>query len=93
MRRPAQQVNELMYHVYVLRSLKDGKTYAGYSKDLKVRLRMHDNGRVLATKYRRPLELLISENFETSADAKKRELWWKSSNGRRRLKEFFKKSL
>jgi len=79
-----------MYHVYVLRSLKDGRTYTGYTRDLHVRLQQHRDGRVLATKHRRPLELLFSEDVETSAEAKKRELRWKSSSGRRKLREFFK---
>ena len=78
-----------MYYVYILQSSKDKKTYTGYTKNLNVRLSLHNGGRVLATKYRRPLELLLSEDFETLEEAKKRELWWKRSSGRKRLKKLF----
>jgi len=82
-----------MYYVYIIYSLKDKKTYVGYTKDLNVRLEQHNAGRVRATKHRRPLKLLFSENFETLAEAKKRELWWKSSSGRGKLKEFFNQGI
>ncbi|MBI2122482.1 MAG: GIY-YIG nuclease family protein [Candidatus Sungbacteria bacterium] len=79
-----------MYFVYILLSSKDGRTYTGYTKDLNNRLQKHNNGEVKATKYRRPLKILLSEKFTNSQEAKKRELWWKSSSGRKKLKEFFK---
>ena len=78
-----------MYYVYILQSLKDGKTYVGYTSDIEQRLKRHNSGTVAATKHRRPLKLLISEQFETVQQAKKKELWWKSGAGRRKLKEFF----
>jgi len=47
----------------------------------------------MATKNRRPFELIFSEEFETAVAAKKKELYWKSGGGRRRLKEIFKNKL
>lgn len=82
-----------MYCVYILQSRKDKKTYTGYTKDIVVRLQKHNSGQVASTKHRRPLKLLFSEEFETVQEAKRRELWWKSSSGRKKLKEFFKKSI
>jgi len=79
-----------MYHVYILISEKDGRTYVGYTHSLEERLRQHNNGQVNATKNRRPLKFFYTEEFETLAEAKERELWWKSSSGRRKLKELFK---
>jgi len=82
-----------MYYVYVLQSSKDNKTYVGYTVNLAERLKYHNSGRVPATKYRRPLKLLFSEQFETAKEAKKREQYWKNGSGRRKLKELFGKSM
>lgn len=81
-----------MFYVYILLSEKDKRTYVGYTKDLMSRLQLHNQGRVKATKHRRPLRIFLSEEFETEQDAKKRELWWKSGSGRNKLKEFFRKN-
>ena len=47
-----------MYYTYVLLSKKDGKYYTGYSKNLKLRFKQHQNGEVTATKNRRPFILI-----------------------------------
>jgi len=78
-----------MFYIYILQSLKDKKTYVGYSKDVNTRFIQHCNGEVKSTAYRRPLQLVFTEEFKTSQEAKKRELWWKSGAGRRKLKELF----
>ncbi len=78
-----------MYFVYILQSLKDRKTYVGYTRDLTARFNKHNSGQVIATKYRRPLKLLFSEEFKTKQGAKRKELWWKSGAGRRKLQKFF----
>ena len=80
-----------MYFVYILKSLKDSRTYVGYTNDLCERLKRHNSGQVAATKYRRPLKLLFYEEFAISKEAKARELYWKSGGGRRKLKEIFNK--
>ena len=80
-----------MYKIYVLQSLKDRKTYTGYTSNLENRLAYHNSGHVKATKHRRPLKILFTEDFNTVAEAKARELWWKSKSGRTKLKEFFNK--
>jgi putative endonuclease len=82
-----------MFYVYILRSLKDKKTYVGYTYELKQRLEKHTNGLVKSTKHRRPFKLLFTENFQTEKEAKKRELWWKSGAGRRKLKKYFNNSV
>lgn len=83
--------NDIMYFVYILLSCKDKRTYVGYTKNLEIRLQQHNAGRVKATKFRRPLQLLHFEKFQTLGEAKQRELWWKSSSGRIKLKYFFNK--
>lgn len=81
-----------MFYVYVLQSLKDYRTYVGFSDDWKRRLTQHNAGQVKSTKDRRPLKILFIETFEKRTEAMKRELWWKSAAGRRKLKEKFKQS-
>lgn len=78
-----------MYFVYILQSLKDMRTYVGYTYEINQRLLRHNSGQVEATKNRTPLKLLFTEEFETEQEAKKRELYWKSGAGRRKLKEYF----
>ncbi len=78
-----------MFYIYILQSLKDGRTYVGYTYEIDQRLQKHNSGQVKSTKYRRPLKLLFTENFETEKMAKARELYWKSGAGRRKLKEYF----
>ena len=81
-----------MYTVYILLSKKDGRTYTGYTKDLKRRFSEHNSGRVNATKHRIPFDIFHTEEFKTETEAKERELWWKSSSGRKKLKELFEES-
>jgi putative endonuclease len=80
-----------MFYTYILQSMKDKKTYVGYTQDVQERLHMHNFGYVNATKHRRPLKLLFSEEFQTMQEAKKRELHWKNGGGRRKLKKYFEK--
>jgi len=67
-----------MYYVYLIRSLKDGRFYAGYTEDLKARLGQHNRGLVRSTKGRRPLELVYWEAFKTRGEAMRRERQIKS---------------
>jgi len=76
-----------MYYVYVLKSDKDGRTYVGYTNNLKGRLEKHSSGQVKSTKFRRPLKLMFHEEFNTSVEARERELYWKSGGGRRKLED------
>lgn len=81
-----------MYQVYILQSLKDRRTYVGYASNFEKRFRQHNDGQVRWTKSRLPLRVLLLENFETRLESKTRELWWKSTTGRRRLKSLLELS-
>jgi len=80
-----------MYIVYILQSLKDNKTYVGYTDNFERRFKQHNSGQSKSTKHRAPFRLLFIEEFDDRKIAKKRELWWKSGAGRRKLKEKFNK--
>lgn len=75
-----------MWYVYVLRSAKDGKLYTGKTADLRQRVGKHYRGEVLATKSRRPLELIYYEAFKNRTDCGREELYLKSGIGRESLK-------
>jgi putative endonuclease len=81
------------YYVYVLLSQKDNKMYIGYTSNLEERLKQHDNGMVISTKFRRPVSLVYFEGCINQQDATKREKHLKSGFGkiylRNRLKNFF----
>jgi putative endonuclease len=62
-----------MFYVYVLKSKKDGNCYFGSTIDLKKRLKLHNDGRIFSTKYRRPLILVYYEAYLSEKDARKRE--------------------
>ncbi len=75
-----------MYYVYVLKSLKDGKIYAGHTNDLKKRFKQHNQGLEKSTRNRRPLKLLYYEGCNILNDAIKREKSFKTGFGRAYLK-------
>lgn len=78
-----------MHFIYVLQSLKDKQTYVGYTDNVERRLTQHNSGYVKSTKHRIPFKLLFAEEFDTLKKARKRESWYKSGAGRRKLKEYF----
>lgn len=72
-----------MFYVYILKSLKDGKFYIGYTKDLQKRLKEHNTGKNLSTKSRTPLKLIYYEAYLSENDSKKREKFFKTGWGRK----------
>ncbi len=65
--------------------MKDDDQYVGYTEDLNKRIEKHKKGLVLATKHRRPLKLIYFEACLNKQDAKQREIYLKSTRGRRWL--------
>lgn len=72
-----------MYTVYFLYSEKDKKLYIGCTSNLKTRIIKHNNGKVSATKNRRPLILIHFEKFNDKGKAFNRERFLKSLWGAR----------
>jgi putative endonuclease len=75
-----------MFYTYVLKSLKDGELYIGFSRDLKNRLNKHNEGLVSITKNRRPFKLVYYEACLSYTKAVKREKALKTGFGRAYLK-------
>lgn len=76
-----------MHIVYVLKSIKDQRTYVGCTKNLENRLKEHNSGEVKSTKTRVPFVLWYKEEFDDKYDAFKREHHFKTSWGRRQLRK------
>jgi putative endonuclease len=74
-------------YVYLLLSVKDLRTYLGSTPDLDRRLKEHNMGNNLSTRNRRPFTLIYSEKYETLNQARIREHYLKTKNGRRKLKK------
>lgn len=74
----------------MLRSLKDGKNYTGYTKNLKLRFEQHNDGKVESTKDRRPLILIYFEGCLDQQDATHREKYLKTYYGKMFLKNRLK---
>ena len=76
-----------MHYIYILKSLKDGKYYTGFSSDLKSRIKDHNSGNVQSTKSRRPLELIYYEAYKEKIQALKREKFLKTTKGKLQLRK------
>ena len=76
-----------MWYVYVLRSLKNGRLYTGSTNDLQRRLQEHQRGKNRYTRHAGPFELMYKEEYSTRLDARQRELFLKSGQGRELLKK------
>lgn len=73
----------MFFYTYILESLKDGKRYIGYTNDLKRRLEEHEKERSFSTKSRLPFRLIYFEGCLDEEDAKRRERYLKTTQGRR----------
>lgn len=73
-----------MYYFYVLQSELDQKFYYGSTNDLKRRFDEHQNGKVTATKYRKPFSPVYYEAYQTLAQARQREQQVKDSGSIRK---------
>jgi len=76
----------MSFYTYILKSETSAGYYFGHCKDLQKRIANHNAGKVRSTKHNRPWHLHYFEKFETKSDAYKRELFFKSLDGRRWLK-------
>jgi putative endonuclease len=83
-----------MFYVYYLVSKLDlTQHYTGYTENIQVRIEQHNSGLVLSTKPYRPWELVFYEAYKSKKDAKRRELYFKTTKSRKALKLMLKNSL
>ena len=75
-----------MFYVYILLE-NNGQLYTGFSADLRQRVKDHNAGKVESTRDRRPLKLLHYEAYTKESDARRREKYLKTSEGKKFLKQ------
>ena len=73
--------------VYALLGSGGKYMYKGSAHDLRKRVNDHIQGRVTRTRNRRPLILIHVEYLANYAEARRRENWLKSGQGRKWLKQ------
>ena len=73
--------------------MKDKEFYIGYTQNLQKRLREHNAKENFSTKSRLPLKLVYVETCSNKDDAKRREDYLKTTQGRRFLKLRLRKFL
>jgi len=79
----------MIYHIYVLKSLKNGKFYIGFTrKSVQMRLREHNEGKNVWTRSNGPFVLLYSERYKSRKKALLREKYLKAGAGRKFLQQF-----
>ena len=82
----------MSYYVYMLKSLgKKSVTYVGYTKDLKKRISLHNNGKGAKFTRGRKWKLIYQEFFATKSKAISREYFIKNNRILRyKIKKDFK---
>jgi len=76
----------MKYVAYIIRSENSGTHYYGHAENMAARLERHNSGKVRSTRAKRPWKLHYYEMFETKSEAYRRELFFKSIEGYRYLK-------
>lgn len=82
----------MFFYFYVLKSLKDGKLYSGFTGDLKERVKKHNSGYIKSTAERKPFKLVYYEAYRSEYEARRREYQIKRRAGalislKRRIKK------
>ena len=81
-----------MFYVYCLQSLANKELYFGYTVNLKERLIEHNKGLNFSTSRYKPWKLIYYEACLGEKDARRREKYLKTNQGRRmfrlRVKEY-----
>ncbi len=76
----------LPYCVYILFSRKDLLLYIGYTANIEERVKNHNDGKTKSTAPRRPLELIFCEFYLFETDARRREMYFKTTAGKKAIK-------
>ncbi len=75
-------------YVYILKSGRNGRYYVGSSVDAEARLKFfHNKGKVRATKYMRPWELVFKQECKSLTQARQIEAKIKLFKSRRIIEE------
>jgi len=76
----------MIYYVYAIKSLIDGRIYVGLSHDVLTRLKNHNTKRVTSTKNYTPWKIIYIKKVGTRIQARKEEKRLKSGYGKEFLR-------
>ncbi len=76
-----------MYYIYIIESVSHKRLYVGFTDNLQIRLSKHNSGSVRSTKAYKPYKIIYTEHFEDKTSARKREIFLKSGQGRKWIKQ------
>jgi len=79
-------ITGVVFYVYIL-LLSNGQLYTGFTADVRRRLAEHRNGAVDFTRNRLPVELIHYEAYALESDARRREKFLKTTEGKRLLRQ------
>jgi putative endonuclease len=78
-------------HYFYVVSCKDNSLYAGYTNNLKRRIKLHNEGKgAKYTRARRPVRLIYSKGFSTKSEAMKAEYAFKQWDRNKKLNYLIK---
>ena len=80
-----------MYYVYAIKSVNHNWIYVGISNNVQRRLSQHNKGYNKSTKHYKPFLLIYAEEFNTRINARKKEVFLKSTSGKRFLYKLIEK--
>ena len=83
----------LPYCVYILFSKKDFQLYTGFTSNIDARVKNHNSGGTKSTSHRGPLELIFCEFYLFEEDARKREMYFKTTMGKKAIKLMLRTTL
>jgi putative endonuclease len=81
------------YYVYILKSIYYDFIYVGFTENLTIRFKQHNNKEELSTKHFAPFELIHYEAYRNEKDAKRREKYFKTTKGKTTLRYMIKEYL
>ncbi len=79
----------MKYFTYILINEKRDRTYTGVTNNVERRLAEHNAGKVQTSKFYKPYVLFHVEEHDSLKSARNREIYFKSTSGRRELKKLF----
>jgi len=82
----------VMFYTYVLLSLKDKNFYIGFTRNVEKRFEEHQSGAIQSTKGRRPYILVFYEMHQSKLDAFRRERYFKTTKGKKTLRQMLRNS-
>ena len=78
-----------MYYVYWLINETKNKTYVGFTDNLERRIKEHRRKKIKSTKNFVNFQAYKIDKADTISEARKKEIYWKSKSGRKKLKKLF----